>query len=581
MSRLESFTEYIESARQSWSCPGAAVAVIRGEEVIYEHVFGLRDVEAGLPVTPDTRFAMASCTKSFAAMSVALLVDEGKLEWDKPVREYMPEFVLADEYVTQHVTVRDMLCHRTGLPRHDFAAWRLDLPLAEFIRRMRHFRFSASFREKFQYNNLMYYATGYLVERVSGLPWEQFVHERIFTPLGMTASNFHPEAPLPGQITAWGYRVERDDDGRPAGLTRTEHGKHTTLSPGAAGALFSTLADLRQWLRVQVNGGRAGDVHLVSPDNLRQMHLPQMVIPGGGVSEALHGNSIFTYGLGWFAEPYQGRTLVHHGGNVEGCSLMIGFVPEEKLGIICLTNVGMLPLRDVVLYEAIDRALDLPDRDWNTRYHGLYDPMIEGMARDKRVSASARIEGAPATHPLESYAGLFAAEGYPDIAVRQTEDGGLQMSTVGSLDWSALRHYHYNIFEWHWPDFNQWMKVSYVVNDAGEVSAISVPIEPDVENVVFARKPLELPEEVQAALLGAYAPPIEGMLMTVTRREGRLYITPQGGTAEELRPYRLDEAVVGLEAKRVRFDFVREGGQITRLVIRQPGMTLEAPRQPA
>jgi CubicO group peptidase (beta-lactamase class C family) len=160
MDRFDHYDQYIQAAMRSWDCPGVAIPVIKGENQLYQGVFGWRDVENQLPMTEDTRFAMASRIKSFTAMSAALLVDEGKLEWDKPVREYMPEFTLDDPYTTQHGTVRDMLSHRTGLPRHDFSAWRLDISWAEFVKRMRHFKFNLSFREKFQYNNLMNQAPG-------------------------------------------------------------------------------------------------------------------------------------------------------------------------------------------------------------------------------------------------------------------------------------------------------------------------------------------------------------------------------------------------------------------------------------
>ena len=168
MSRLSEFDAYIEAAMRSWSCPGVALSIVRGDEVLHQAVYGLAEVENQVALTAGTRFAMASVTKSFTAMSVALLVDEGKLEWDKPVYEYMPEFILDDAYITRHVTVRDMLSHRTGLPRHDWAAWRLDISRAEFIQRMRYLKFSATFREKFQYNNLMYYAAAHLVEKLAG-----------------------------------------------------------------------------------------------------------------------------------------------------------------------------------------------------------------------------------------------------------------------------------------------------------------------------------------------------------------------------------------------------------------------------
>ena len=217
MSRFDNYNQYVQEAMQSWNCPGVAIAVVKGDEVIHQSVFGFRDVENQLPLTADTRFAMASVTKSFTAMSVAQLIDDGKLEWDKPVKEYIPEFVLDDPYVTQHVTVRDMLSHRTGLPRHDFSAWRLDIPRAEFVKRMKHLKFSATFRERFQYNNLMYYVIPYLVEKIAGQKWEAVMQQRVFSPLKMTASNFKPEPPQAGQLTAKGYRVERDDHGKAKG----------------------------------------------------------------------------------------------------------------------------------------------------------------------------------------------------------------------------------------------------------------------------------------------------------------------------------------------------------------------------
>lgn len=578
MSRLEEFDRYVQKSMASWHCPGTAVAIVKADELLYQNTHGLRDIENQLPLTEDTRFAMASVTKSFTAMSAALLVDEGKLAWDKPVREYIPEFILDDPYVTQHLTVRDMLSHRTGLPRHDLSAWRLDVPRADFVRRMKHFKFSATFREKFQYNNLMYYATAYLVEQIAGQRWEDFVQARIFSPLKMTASNFQPEPPAAGQVNARGYRVDRDEEGGAKGLIHMPYGRHTELSPGAAGALFSTLADLVQWLKVHVNNGRVGDVQLVSSDNLKQMHLPQTIIPGGGFNEALLGNTIFTYGLGWFVEPYRGYTLVHHGGNVEGHSLIIGFVPQEKVGVVVLTNVAGLPLRDVLLYQGIDLALDLPEKDWNTRFHDMFDPFILAEAKGKQTAAAERLDDAPPTHPLDTYVGTYEADGYPYFAVRREEEG-LQARTVGSLDWSELRHYHYNVFEWHLTDFDFWNKVRFLVNDNGEIDAVSIPIEDTVGNVTFVRQQPQLTADIVAALVGEYDLPVEGMTFTITAHEDKIYAAQTGGAPEEITAYKLNDDLVGFRLRRSRLDFVREGKTITHLVLKAPNMTLEAPRK--
>ena len=578
MNRFDDYNQYIQDAMKSWECPGVALAIVKGDELVHQVVFGFRDVENKLPMTADTRFAMASVTKSFTAMSAALLVDDGKLEWDKPVKEYMPEFILDDPYITQNVTVRDMLSHRTGLPRHDFSAWHLDISRAEFVKRMRHLKFNATFREKFQYNNLMYYAAAALVEKLADQKWEDFVQQRIFLPLGMRSSNFKPEPPEAGQPTAQGYRVDRALDGSAKGLVNMPFGLHTELSPGAAGALFSTLADLVQWLKVHVNAGRVGDLQLVSADNLKQMHLPQTIIPGGGMNEALMGNTIYTYGMGWFIEPYRGYTLIEHGGNVEGHSLIIGFIPQEKIGVVGLTNLAKLPLRDVLLYESIDRLLDLPEQDWNKKFHAVFDPLILGEARAKQTAKAEKVENAPTTHPLEAFTGLYAAEGYPGFAVKLNGQA-LQACTVGSLNWSELRHYHYNVFEWYLADFDYWTKVRFLVNDNGEIDSVSIPIEPAVENLVFTRKPPEVSAEILAALVGEYATPIAGVAFTVTTHAGKVYLADTGKPPAEIKPYKLNDDLVGFRIEHSRFDFMREKNGITRILLKTPDMTLEAVRR--
>jgi len=580
MDHWHAFDRYVADALDSWHCPGVAIAVVRGDDVVYRAAHGLRDVERQLPLTPDSRFAMASVTKSFTAMSVALLVDEGRLAWDVPVREFLPELVLSDPYVTAHLTLRDMLSHRSGLPRHDLAAWRLDLPRAEFVKRLRHLRFSAGFRERYQYNNLMYYTVAHLVDRVAGVRWEDFVRARIFEPLGMTASNFLPDPPQAGQPTALGYRVERDEQGAASGLVATPFGAHTELSPGAAGALFSTLDDQVRWLGVQANGGRWGDVRLVSPDTCAQMHLPVTVKPGGGAKEALMGNPVFTYAMGWSVEPYRGHTLAQHGGNVEGHSLMVGFVPRERVGVVVLSNVAQLPLRDALLYEALDHALGLEGRDWNARFHDHHDPLLRAAAHGKRDAAQGRVADAPPGHPLEAYAGAYRADGYPDLAVRRAGDE-LQARLVGSLDWAPLRHVHFEAFEWDLSDFfDTTLRVRFLTDEHGEVEAVAVPIEPEVADATFRRRPLALPAEVAAAVLGTYDTPIEGLTFTVAAGADRILVTQAGATATTIEPYRLEDDAIWFRAKRTRYEFVREGERVTRLLVRGSGLTLEARRQP-
>ena len=209
----------------------------------------------------------------------------------------------------------------------------------------------------------------------------------------------------------------------------------------------------------------------------------------------------------------------------------------------------------------------------------MYDPLIAAQSKGKQTAAAERVEDAPPTHPLEAYVGVYEAKGYPDFAVR-FKDEHMQACTVGSLEWSELRHYHYNVFEWYFADFDFWSKVRFLVNDTGEVDSVSIPMEPAVDNIIFTRKQLELPEEIVAALVGEYDPPIDGLAFTITAHEGRIYIAQTGNPPAEIKPYKLTADTVGFKSRQqTRLDFMRENDSITRMVVKMPGMTLEAPRK--
>jgi hypothetical protein len=258
--------------------------------------------------------------------------------------------------------------------------------------------------------------------------------------------------------------------------------------------------------------------------------------------------------------------------------LIVGFVPQARIGVVGLTNIASLPLRDVLLYDAIDRALDLPEGEWNRKYHDLFDPIIVAQAQGKQTASAERVPDAPTTHPLATYTGTFAVDGYPDFAVSMDEDV-LQACTVGSLAWSTLRHYHYNVFEWHMTAWDSWMKVQFLINENGEVDAVSLPIEPAVDNVIFRRKAPTLAPDLVAALCGVYEPPVAGMTVTISAQADKIYFTQTGAAAQEIKPYLLNDELIGFRLDRLRLDFTREQDQITHLTLKMPGMTLAASRK--
>ena len=187
---LEGIEEYVQRVVQEWKVPGVGIGVIKDGEMILAQGVGKRNVAADLEATPQTLFAIGSCSKAFTAAAAAILVDDGKLDWDTPVREYYPAFKLADPVATERTTVRDMLCHRTGLARYDMAWHNSPVSRKAIVESLQFCEANRDFRSVWQYQNMIYAAVGYLIEVISGQTWEEFVQQRILVPLGMSSTNF-------------------------------------------------------------------------------------------------------------------------------------------------------------------------------------------------------------------------------------------------------------------------------------------------------------------------------------------------------------------------------------------------------
>jgi Beta-lactamase/Domain of unknown function (DUF3471) len=356
-------------------------------------------------------------------------------------------------------------------------------------------------------------------------------------------------------------------------------GAHTELSPGPAGALFSTLADLVRWLQVHIDDGRCGDVQLVSRPNLKQMHAPQMVIPVHEIGTQLSGLTMQAYGMGWFIRPYPfgAATLVFHDGNVEGHSAHVCFVPEAKAGVVVLTNAAGSTVPTVLAREALDRVLGLQRRDWSARLHQVHDPFHVAAGKSRKESAGAATLPPP-SHPLSDFEGAYAAEGYPDFAVR-VNDGALEACTVGSHAWSPLRHQGHDLFEWHVTAWDSRHKAKFALDEQGDIASVTLPIA--VPEITFTRKPLVLAEALLAALTGKFDGEVPGLHFHAEHRGGKFYWTEEGLPTLEIQPRRASDDEVEFAMERCRIVFRRDAGGWDRATLRTPWAVYEAARSPS
>jgi CubicO group peptidase (beta-lactamase class C family) len=344
--RLALLEREIEAARISMHVPGLALVIVRDDAVIYAKGFGLADVEKKLPVTPETIFAIGSSTKAFTATLVGMLMDEGKLDWDAPVTDVLPEFVLPirTDDPKAVVTFRDLLSHNTGFARADllWAGNRADpeLMLATIVKAEPW----KGFREEFLYNNIMFVAAGHAAGKVAGgKTWSELVSERILKPLEMSSTTTSISQAQKDPRLALGYEWDVD-------LEVFERQPMRALdSAGAAGALNSTVLDMAQWVRLQLGGGEFEGRRLIEADTLRETWKVQRKIGGG-----------MDYGLGWFLREWQGQPVVEHGGSIDGFGAQVGLLPDSNLGFVLLTNVTATPLQGASLNMVWEALLGQP-----------------------------------------------------------------------------------------------------------------------------------------------------------------------------------------------------------------------------
>ncbi|MCX6613141.1 MAG: serine hydrolase [Acidobacteria bacterium] len=397
----------VEAARNAWAVPGVAVAIVKDDKPLYLAGHGLREAGKTDPVTPHTAFQIASTTKAFTTAAMAMLVDEGKIAWDDPVRKHLNFFRLADPHADALVTARDLVTHRTGLPRHDVLWVRTGLGREELIRRIGLAKPAAQFRGVYQYQNLMFTSAGELVGRVSGLGWDRFVQQRILLPLGMKDTS-----------TAYADMLRHTNMAMPH-----IKGKANPLQNydniGGAGSIASSVDDLSRWVRMQLAGGIYEGTRLVSEKQLQATHEPQMVIQRTAASREMQPEyTQSSYAMGWFVNHYRGEMLVMHSGSLSGYRALITMVPRLKMGIVILANENGTNLNEALTNTLLDEYLGLPKtRDWNAYMLGVVKANDEKEAREKREAEEARKKDTKPSLPLNSYVGIYREAAYGDVKV--------------------------------------------------------------------------------------------------------------------------------------------------------------------
>ncbi|MBN2409078.1 MAG: serine hydrolase [Candidatus Aminicenantes bacterium] len=556
-----------------WKVPGMAVAVIKDGKVILSEGYGLRDVENNLKVTPQTVFAIGSSSKAFTATTMGLLVDDGKVEWDKPVREYLPAFKLWDDFATERMTPRDLLCHRSGLPRHEAMWYGSPFSRVEMFDRLRYLEPSKDFRAVWQYQNLMYMTAGHLVGVLSQSSWEDFTRKRIFEPLGMTSSGFSIEDMKAAPDHSLPYAEKKDK------VEEIPYKDIGTIGP--AGSINSNVVDMANWVMMNLNKGKFGDKPVISEAAMTQIQSPQMVVQDPVFLLLSNFPELYypSYGLGWFLTSYRGHTLLHHGGNIDGFSAMVSFMPRDNMGLVVLTNLNGNLLPYAVMFNIYDRLLGLDQKPWSARFKEIIDKMkAEGEKTKKEADKDRQLNTKP-SHPLEDYAGEYAHPGYGTLSV--TKEGDNLKARYNGKDF-GLSHYHYDVFEFKdlFEGEGRGTKVTFGLDIKGNVMTATVQLEPAVKDIVFSRLPDKAMSERSflEKFCGQYE--LQGQLFTVQIKGGNTLVVQVPGQPEiELVPYKGTEFTFkGMPNAAIEF-VLDESGAAVEAKLKQAGAVLTAPKK--
>ncbi len=564
---LEGFDDVITKGLAAIKVPGMAIAVVKDNEIVYAKGFGMRDVEKNLPMTPDTLLAIGSSSKAFTTFALGTLVDAGKVEWDKPVRNYIPWFKLYDAQAGDRLTPRDLVTHRSGLPRHDLVWYNNTTATREqLVRSLAYLPPSADLRERWQYNNLMFLTAGYLVETLTGKPWEASVRSLVFGPLEMTRSNF---SVLDSQKDADFAQPYAERDGK---IVKIPFRDISVIGP--AGAINSSVNEMAHWVTVHINSGKYKGKQVVNPDTVADMHAAQMVT---GATSTRPDISPADYGLGWFVDTYRGHGRVEHGGNIDGFSALVSLFPQDGLGFVVLTNKNGTPFPDLVVQTAVDRIFGLEAVDWIGDAAKRIAQGQEAAKKAMEKKATRRRPGTTPAHKLDEYAGDYTHPGY---GVLKVEIKGTQLQFTYNGITTPLEHWHYDTFNGMKsgdPTFEN-MKISFRTDLNGNVAAVVAPFEPTLDPIVFARKPeakLSDPAYLDK-VSGKYD--LNGQPVTVERKGDRLTITIAGQPPYDLVPELGGEYALK-QAKSVTMKFVEDAkGQVTAIEVYQSGGVFEAKR---
>ncbi|MBN4085134.1 serine hydrolase [Flavobacteriaceae bacterium AH-315-B10] len=577
--RLEGIEKELNKILGETHAAGFAVAVVEKEKIIYAKGFGYSDLGNKTLANANTLFAIGSSTKAFTSAILGQLRHDDKLSFDDSPIKYIPELEFYSDDMNNHIIIKDLMSHRTGLPRHDYS-WYLfpTFDKDSLIQRIQYQEPFTGIRQQWYYNNFMFLVQGIIAERITGKSWEDNIRERFFKPLGMTRSNVTIDELEKSTNAAVGYQTEKDSSN-----TKMKYYKIAGMRP--AGSINSSVNEMSNWLITWINKGKFNDKEILPEAYITEAMSSQMVIGAALPDKDIPDAHFANYGYGWMLMSYKGHYRVEHGGNIDGFSASVAFYPSDSLGIVVLANQNSSRVPGLVRNTIADRMLNVNKTNWTQRFLDAIEKAEKTEKEAKESKTSDKIENTKPSHIKQEYAGTYSHPGYGTFEINVERDSLFAQFKLMKI-W--LKHYHYDVFEpfevketgIDTTDSGP-LRYNFITNNAGEISGMKSKIEPALtEPIEFKRKPNTI--DVDIKTLEKYIGEFEmsgTIIKFYIKNEDILYLFVAGQPKYELLPTAKHKfALKILDGFKLEF-FEDDKGAINEVLMIQPNGSFKAKRK--
>ncbi len=573
--RLKNIDKELNKILEATNAAGFAVAVVEGDKIVYAKGFGYRDVENKIPADANTLFAIGSSTKAFTSAVLGQLRADDKLSFNDSPRKHIPELEFFNDNMNNNIIIKDLMSHRTGLPRHDYS-WYL-FPTndrASLMKRVKHQEPFTGIRQQWYYNNFMFLAQGVIAEKITGKSWEDNIRERFIKPLGMSRSNVTIDEMKTASNTAYGYETKKDNSN-----SKMDYYDIAAMAP--AGSINSSVNDMSRWLVTWINKGKFNDEVIIPETYVNEAMSSQMIIGANLPTKETPDVHFSNYGYGWFMASYKGHYRVEHGGNIDGFSANAAFYPSDSLGIVVLANQNGSRVPSLVRNTIADRMLEVNQTDWTQRFIDDLEKAKKAQAEAEDKITSTKVENTKPSHIKEEYTGVYSHPGYGEFNISAERDSLFANFKLIKM-W--LKHEHYDVFEPFQVEETGIdtsdtgpLRFKFIMSNNGDISGIEAPIEPALSDpIIFERTPNTI--DISAEDLHKYIGKYElqpGFVLEITVKDGKIFAQATGQGKNEIFAKQEDHFFLKVVEAQLVFS-KDENGVVNMLTLHQGGAKIPA-----